>query len=67
MVLSNFLNSLGIDEKGQKVYLALLALADAPVSNIAKKYKSDRLVHCLYLSIWCILYKYENTSRRPGL
>lgn len=35
--LSRFLNSIGLDEKNQKVYLALLKLTDAPGSSIAKK------------------------------
>ncbi|EKE15889.1 MAG: hypothetical protein ACD_11C00089G0001, partial [uncultured bacterium] len=30
MSLPKFLNSIGLDDKNQKVYLALLKLADAP-------------------------------------
>ena len=37
MSLPKFLNSIGLDDKNQKVYLALLKLADAPVSAVAKK------------------------------
>lgn len=36
MALSKFLDSIGLDEKDQKVYLALLKLVDAPISRIAK-------------------------------
>lgn len=37
MAIAKFLESIGLDEKNQKVYLALLKLADAPVSLVAKK------------------------------
>lgn len=37
MSLENFLSSIGLDEKSQKVYLALLGLSDAPAAMIAKK------------------------------
>lgn len=37
MALSKFLESIGLDEKNQKAYMALLKLADAPVSLVAKK------------------------------
>jgi len=37
MSLSIFLSSLGLDEKSQKVYLALLQLSDAPATMISKK------------------------------
>lgn len=37
MSLVKFLNSIGLDEKNQKVYLALLKLTDAPGSLVAKK------------------------------
>ena len=68
MVLSNFLNSLGIDEKGQKVYLALLALADAPVSNIAKKSGLERTTAYHHLEKLLKLglvstYRNKNTKR----
>jgi sugar-specific transcriptional regulator TrmB len=36
MALENFFQSIGLDKKNQKVYLALLKLQDAPVSLIAK-------------------------------
>lgn len=42
MSLSKFLHSIGLDEKGQKVYLALLKLADAPAAAIAKKAELER-------------------------
>jgi sugar-specific transcriptional regulator TrmB len=37
MSLENFLNSVGLDEKSQRVYLSLLKLSDAPAAMIAKK------------------------------
>jgi len=37
MSLSKALNSIGLDEKSQKVYLSILKLGDAPASMIAKK------------------------------
>jgi sugar-specific transcriptional regulator TrmB len=37
MSLSKALSSIGLDEKSQKVYLAILKLSDAPASIIAKK------------------------------
>ena len=68
MALSDFLNSLGIDEKGQKVYLALLALTDAPVSNIAKKSGLERTTAYHHLEKLLKLglvstYRNKNTKR----
>jgi sugar-specific transcriptional regulator TrmB len=37
MSLASFLNSLGLDEKSQKVYFSLLKSEDAPAAAIAKK------------------------------
>ena len=37
MPLSKFLNSIGLEQNAQKVYLALLGFGDAPCSRIAKK------------------------------
>lgn len=37
MSLNSFLSSIGLDDKSQKVYLALLRLSDAPAAIIAKK------------------------------
>lgn len=37
MSLNSFLSSIGLDDKSQKVYLALLRLNDAPAAIIAKK------------------------------
>ncbi|EKE25575.1 MAG: transcriptional regulator, TrmB [uncultured bacterium] len=37
MSLNSFLNSIGLDEKSQKTYFALMKLEDAPASIIAKK------------------------------
>lgn len=37
MSLEKFLNSVGLDEKSQRVYLALLKVSDAPAALIAKK------------------------------
>lgn len=37
MSLQSFLNSIGLDEKSQKTYFALMKLEDAPASIIAKK------------------------------
>lgn len=37
MSLSSFLHSLGLDEKSQKTYFALLKLEDAPASVVAKR------------------------------
>lgn len=40
--IKKFLESVGLDETGQKVYFALMGLADAPVSLIAQKAKIKR-------------------------
>lgn len=42
MSIQNFLKSIGLNEKDQKVYLSLLELTDAPVSNIARKTGLER-------------------------
>lgn len=68
MALADFLNPLGIDEKGQKVYLALLALTDAPVSNVAKKAGLERTTTYHHLEKLLKLglvstYRSKNTKR----
>ena len=42
MPLSKFLNSIGLEQNAQKVYLALLGFGDAPCSRIAKKAEIKR-------------------------
>jgi|Deesub1362B_J571_1020462.scaffolds.fasta_scaffold04717_4 sugar-specific transcriptional regulator TrmB len=42
MALEKFLKKLGLEEKDQKVYVALLKLGDASVSRIAKEAKTKR-------------------------
>ena len=68
MSLPKFLNSIGLDDKNQKVYLALLKLADAPGSLVAKKaglprttayHQLDRLVKLGLAST----YHHQNIKR----
>src|SRR3989338_7786499 len=68
MSLPKFLNSIGLDDKNQKVYLALLKLADAPGSLVAKKaglprttayHQLDKLVKLGLAST----YRHQNIKR----
>lgn len=68
MSLLKFLSSLGLNEKSQKVYLALLKVADAPPSLIAKKAGLERtttyhhLEHLVQLGL-ASTYRHQNTKR----
>jgi sugar-specific transcriptional regulator TrmB len=68
MPLSKFLSSIGLDEKSQKVYLALLKLADVPASTIAKKAGLERttthhhLEHLIKLGL-VSTYSHKNSKR----
>lgn len=68
MSILKFLSSLGLDGKSQKVYLTLLALADAPVSIIAKRAGLKRTTTHHQLENLAKLglassYTYKNTQR----
>lgn len=68
MSMQKFLNSIGLNEKDQKVYLALLELADAPVSSIARKTGLERTTAYHHLEKLLKLglvstYKSKNTKR----
>lgn len=68
MSLQKFLSSLGLNEKSQKVYLALLQLGDAPATIISKKAGLKRTTthHNLELLIGLGLassYRQNNTKR----
>ena len=68
MPLSKFLSLMGLDEKSQKVYLALLKLADASASIVAKKTGLERttthhhLEHLVKLGL-ISTYRHKNTKR----
>lgn len=68
MPLLKFLHSIGLNEKSQKIYLALLKLADASASNIAKKAGLPRTTTYHHLESLIELglassYRHKNTRR----
>ncbi|MFQ5662198.1 MAG: TrmB family transcriptional regulator [Candidatus Paceibacteria bacterium] len=68
MSMQKFLNSMGLDDKDQKVYMALLKLTDATASSIAMSAKMERtstyhhLEKLLKLGL-ATSYRHKNTKR----
>lgn len=68
MSFQKFLSSIDLDEKSQKVYLALLRLADAPASVVAKRAGLERtttyhqLEHLINLGL-ASSYRHKNMKR----
>jgi sugar-specific transcriptional regulator TrmB len=68
MSIQKFLSSIGLDEKSQKIYLALLKLTDASASIIAKKAELERttthhhLEHLVKLGL-VSTYRHKNIKR----
>jgi len=68
MSLQKFLSSLGLDDKSQKVYLALLQLGDAPATMLSKKAGLKRTTTHHHLELLISLglissYRQNNTKR----
>ena len=68
MSMQKFLNSMGLDDKDQKVYMALLKLTDATASQIAMASKMERTTTYHHLEKLLKLglatsYRHKNTKR----
>ena len=68
MSMQKFLNSMGLDDKDQKVYMALLKLTDAAASNVAMSAKMERTTTYHHLEKLLKLglatsYRHKNTKR----